>query len=361
MHKKTTKKMLSLFMAIMLLCTISIHATATQKISTFDSPDAKIHYTEKNTSNKKIKNEQNQQYELQQDNSMMDLQIRTANDDIPQQNDIQVLSIYYNEDIYIHHNKQSNMELIIDIPASPLQDMYKEMYGVSNTDEIDVMYSLPESAYVNEPNTALSITTTKNDFFKTITEEHLYSLGVIATPTYAAMIPKTRNNTFQLITKADAQISLLDLNEKTYSLGFGPYALETSTYFFEYQLSIIGYAKLMLQSIPGEQVFKRSWTTTIHFPSSTALINKDTLPQKQWFIDFSDGTYLTAFIENITESSFVLKEVLVVSESDKLLPQPLQGYKTFDITLSMPIFDVKQKPTENIVHKGSSKGGFIPK
>jgi len=248
----------------------------------------------------------------------------------------EILAIHYDEDVYLLPTGSAHLNLVIDVPPSKLQDMYRTLFGAPTDVLVDQTVDLPDEAQMIDQTTEKQVTTSKQSFYRSVTEDHLFSSGIAVQPTSSSMIPLTSTNSFTLTTSGDAQVYVKAVTDDVWHVDFGSSVLEAPEASFDYLYSLLGYAKLMMESLEGPQVFTRTWTTRIHLPQGATLVNPEVLNGKHWMMDFSEGTYLTASLTFTSDSVLVVQEVLVISESEHLLPQPIGDYKTFELEYRLP-------------------------
>jgi parallel beta-helix repeat protein len=248
----------------------------------------------------------------------------------------EILTIHYDEDIHILENGAAKVDLSLDVPQSELCNMYKEMYGVTHDVQVDEVMMIPEESKMIEKEDHTVFSTNKKSYYKSFTEEQWYSLGLYSEPYDSYLIPRNQDDSFNLATSANAQLNVQDLNDDVWTIKFGTHNDPETGGSYEYLISHVSYSKLLLESIPGNQIFKRTWTTRIHLPEKATMINRDDISGKHWLIDFLQGTYMSATISVESDSTVIIEEVLVVTEPEKINPTYFGDYKSFELQYELP-------------------------
>jgi len=240
------------------------------------------------------------------------------------------LSINYDQEIFIYENGEADFQISTNAPSSKYADMYRRMLGAPLDAEIDEVMPIPENISVSSLD-GKNMSAGRASIHTSVSGEQWFLLGLSTEITYSEMIPLGKNNECKVFFTGNAFPKVNDINNNIWTLDFGPSATQNLNNVTQYISSIIGYAKLMMKTIQGKQIFKRTWTTKIHIPNNATLLNSLILKEKNWTLDFCDGTNIVAKILIENESIIILEEKLVVTESEKVNPTPIGNYKSFEI------------------------------
>ena len=239
------------------------------------------------------------------------------------------IDLYILQDLSINQDGTGNLNISINIPASPLAEVYRESLNKTNEDEFI-------SALSEECSNLLGLSTQmvqlKIDLCDDYGEFHIYA--------YVEVIPRNLS-----IFQGES----IDV----WTICIGPM---NSTVSAKFLLTKLVFIQLLLNKLPGEQVFRSFSLTQIKLPSGAALINRDDIDRQDWFIDFGGGSYVettVSFYETI-----ILNETIVVTEQE-ITKEPaevcnsLQGYKLLTIKYSLPhlegvnVVEANDKVSEN--------------
>ena len=250
--------------------------------------------------------------------------------------DSEILSVNYDEELFILEDGTANIVSKVEVPPSELSEMYKNLYGVPDDIAVGKKLNLPEESIMTEKDGELSFSQTKDTYYKSFTEEHMYSLGACTEPYESSMIPRTKDQSFLMTTVSEAYLNIIDVTDDEWTIHIGTSNDPDSGGSFEYLISLVSYAKLLLDSIEGKQVFKRVWSTRIHLPTDAQLSNREDIAGKHWTVDLFHGTYMSATVSIISDSTIIMEETLVVTESEEINPTYFGDYKSFDLCYNLP-------------------------
>ena len=243
--------------------------------------------------------------------------------------DVELLSIHYDEDIFILDNGVAIFNISINIPDSIYAEKYKQALGVPKNVTMGQVMEIP----VNPTNASddKNMSAGRKSYYRSVSSEQWFLLGLLTEITYSEMIPLNENGECKVFLQGIAYPKINDINGDTWTLGFGPKETDNMSSVTQYVSSIVGYSKLMMETFQDEQVFKRTWTTKIHLPKDSILYNISELEEKKWTLDFCDNTYFFTDISIENESIVVIDESLVVSETDDVNPASIVNYKSFEL------------------------------
>jgi squalene-hopene/tetraprenyl-beta-curcumene cyclase len=260
-------------------------------------------------------------------------------------NTLDNLEILQNGDTYL-----MNLKHYVNIPASPLADIYRQALGASNFSTEQEM-PIPENVSVipkievgeNDGNASENIVPIREQFYKALTQEYDSSLGLDTLIVNSSMVPK--GNLGECRIYADAMVFPRVLTTipggtgDTWTLWIGP---TNTARFAEYVFTQITFLKMLLQQLPGEQVYRSFWSIRISLPDDAALLNSDEISNLSWLVDLGGGNCLEASLS--VDKSLVLNETMIVTEQNTTMPttnlcNAFQGYKSFRIEYSVPATD----------------------
>jgi len=247
-----------------------------------------------------------------------------------------ILSIHYNEEIFIHENGAANFQLEIDVPPSQYAEMYREILGAPSTATRSEVMPIPEAIKETIKDNITAVSLGKESYYHSLYREQWYQMGLPLDITYSEMIPFNDSDECSVFLKGNAYPYITDYSDDKWKVLWGPSATQNMSNVSRAMLLDIGFIKLMLNYFDGTQVFRRMWTTEIHFPESASLSNSHDLQELNWVLNFGGGTFLNAFISDVNESTIILEEVLQVTEYEDIRSTPFREYKSFNIEYTLP-------------------------
>jgi hypothetical protein len=247
-----------------------------------------------------------------------------------QRTNVEIFSLNYNETIHVLENGEAHTDISINVPPSSFTEMYRDMLGAPSDVRIGETIDIPESMNVVRENKTI-VSSGREAYYKSIMNEGWYFSGVKTEIVDSSMTPKSVKNECLVNLETNSWMQVNYAKDDLWKIAIGPSATNDIANVTEYISSVVGYSKLMLNSITGNQLFKRVWTTTIELPSKAELQNMDSINGKTWIVDFGCGTYLNAYITIETPTCVKINEVFVVSENTTVYPTPLGDYKSFEL------------------------------
>ena len=242
---------------------------------------------------------------------------------------------------------QMNLKHNVTIPASPLADIYREALGASNY-SIGEEMPIPENVTVspliavgeNLGNTSQNSLPIRKQFYEALSQEYDNSLGLDTLIVNSSMIPQGDSGECRIYADAMAFPRVLTTIPgeagDTWTLGIGP---TDSARFAGYVFTQITFLKMLLQELPGEQVYKSSYSIRISLPDGATLLKSNEISGLSWLVDLGGGNGLAASLS--VDNSLVLNETMTVTEQNTTIPMTdlctaFQGYKSFRIEYSLP-------------------------
>jgi hypothetical protein len=244
------------------------------------------------------------------------------------------LSIEYNENINILKNGKAKVDISIGVPQSKLADNYRDMLGVATNPKAGEAIPIPESEALEKEDTTI-LPVGKEGFQNSVFQEQWYSLGLITEIESSMMIPWGDDDQCRVDIEGNADLQVKELTDDKWTVNIGLFSEKDMEYKNRFISSVIGYTKLMLKSLEGEQIFKRSWSSSIILPDEATLLNKEEIDGLNWKLDFGSGTFMQATL-TIKNSVISIYEILVITENDKVNPIPTGRYKSFEIEYFLP-------------------------
>ncbi|MFX1559315.1 MAG: hypothetical protein ACFFBL_01885 [Promethearchaeota archaeon] len=120
----------------------------------------------------------------------------------------------------------------------------------------------------------------------------------------------------------------------------GPIDENTTHSAAEFIFTKIQYMILMLQSLPGDQIYTSQWQIAFDLPGGSVLQNPTELEDLTWSVDFGEGTIMQSNV-TVIAGRVILDELLNVTEgnitaSETYLAAALGNYRMFAINYTAP-------------------------
>lgn len=276
--------------------------------------------------------------------------------------DPKILSMNISENVTILENGSAQISILMDIPSSPLAEMYRKGLGApfnaTPGEAIEIPTSMPLPTHtelgenVSPDNLNFSETTinVREIFYNSVCREQKYSLGLITSISNSSMIPRGSNDEFKINLNGYSKLPIFNITKLGYKdyiwkINIGPLNLNSAT---SLTFAKIGFIKQMLESLPGEQKYKSNWTTTFILPENGTLLNGGAIEGLNWSINFGNGTLLYSSLR-VENSKIILLEQMVVTENNKTVPldqlyENFSDYKSFKINCSTSAFPTDVEP-----------------
>ncbi|MFX0091408.1 MAG: dockerin type I domain-containing protein [Candidatus Hodarchaeota archaeon] len=175
----------------------------------------------------------------------------------------------------------------------------------------------------------------KEVFYQGIVMEQLLLLGFEINVTQSKIVPWSTNNETRITLMAYSPQLAEPIIYPNWQINVGPQDANATDQAAEFVFSKIEYMMLMLQSLPGDQIYVFNWQMGVDLPSGSILLNENELNGLNWTIDFGGGTFMQA---NVTVNSgrVVVDEKMVVAErnitaTEGYLSAAFAQYKIFSI------------------------------
>jgi squalene-hopene/tetraprenyl-beta-curcumene cyclase len=239
-----------------------------------------------------------------------------------------------------------NLKHYVNIPASPLADIYRQALGASDY-SVEEEMPIPEKVTVipkiaigqNLENASENIVPVRKQFYEALYQEYDSSLGLDTLIVNSSMVPKGDSGECRIYADAMAFPRILTTIPgsagDTWVLGIGP---TNSARFAEYIFTQMTFLKMLLQQVPGEQEYRSSYSIRISFPDYATILNLDEISGLSWLVDLGGGNTLDASLS--VAESLMLNETMIVTEQNTTMPMAdlcsaFEGYKSFRIEYSI--------------------------
>ena len=261
------------------------------------------------------------------------------------------LQIVMEENVTVEENGLSKMTLFINIPSSPLAEMYRKILGAPANASVEEVMPIPESILFQ--NSTEAMIPIRNEFHKSIEQQQLNSLGFEVSISQSSMMPKSSLNEFKVWLKADALLPIVSLtNVGSYDewrvvIGSKDATTTTESVFTNLQL-----VQMMLESFAEKQEYECLWTTRIGLPADAMILNTGEISKLNWRIDFGADTYMTTTVYVQGTSTIVLEEKTVIAEEEitatsEYVCNALSEYGVFNVELLLPHSESTYSASQN--------------
>jgi squalene-hopene/tetraprenyl-beta-curcumene cyclase len=253
------------------------------------------------------------------------------------------------ENIKILQDGSVDISFLINIPSSPLADIYRQALSVSAA-AVEEKVPIPENAILTsttkigenvefkELNTTETLVPVREKFYDAICQENDISLGLDTKILNSYVVPYGNDGGCRIYLEGCASPRFLNITESedndTWVIGFGQ---ANSTTLAGYLIAKIAFIKILMEKLPGAQTYKSSSSIKINIPDNATLLNYDELAGLNWFVDLGGGSYLEA---SFSVEAMTLNETLYVTEQDITISAPelckvLNDYKLFKVKYAL--------------------------
>ena len=278
----------------------------------------------------------------------------------------EILSINITENVTILKNGSAHVSILMNIPSSPLAEIYKKGLGASSNatmgETMEIPTSMPllthteigENVSPDDLNFSETTINVRERFYNSVCREQKYSFGIITSISNSTMIPRGIHDEFKIYLNGYSRLPIFNIT----STSNGDYIWEINikprnSIMLNSAASLlftkIGFIKQMLESLPGEQKFKSNWTTTFILPENGTILNTGVIEGLNWTINFGNGTLLYSSLRVENSSKIILLEQMVVTEGNETvsldqLYENFSDYKSFKINCSISTFPIDVEP-----------------
>ncbi len=192
----------------------------------------------------------------------------------------------------------------------------------------------------------------KQSLYEGISMEQLILLGFDVSIYDSKTIPWSTNNETKVTLLASTPQLADFIGGTDWQIRVGPIDENTTNSAAEFIFTKIQYMMLMLQSIPGDQIYTSRWQIVFNLPSGSVLQDQTKLENLNWTVDFGEGTIMQANV-SVIANRVIIDELLNVTEgnitaSETYLSAALGTYRMFAInyTYTAPLLLTELQRTE---------------
>jgi archaellum component FlaG (FlaF/FlaG flagellin family) len=198
-----------------------------------------------------------------------------------------------------------------------------------------VAYAQLDYGGVSAPQVQQNSAPVKQSLYEGVSMEQLVLLGFDISIYDSKTIPWSTNNETVITLLASTSQLAEYIGGTDWQIRVGPIDENTTNSAAEFIFTKIQYMMLMLQSIPGDQIYTSRWEIAFDLPPSGVLQNPSGLENLNWTVDFGEGTIMQASVAVIA-GRVIVSELLNVTEgnitaSETYLATALETYRMFSI------------------------------
>ncbi|MFW9910602.1 MAG: dockerin type I domain-containing protein, partial [Candidatus Thorarchaeota archaeon] len=198
-----------------------------------------------------------------------------------------------------------------------------------------VAYAQLDFGGIAPPAAQSEVEPVREGYHQGIVMEQLILLGFDMNITDSKIVPySTSNITTITLTASSSHLSDL-IGPPNWQIRVGPTTDNLTSIAAEFIFTKIQYMMLLLQSIPGDQIYKTSWQIGFELPAGSTLLDEGVLDALEWTIDFGEGTFMQANV-SVSSGRVIVNETMVVTEhnitaTEAYLISALGNYRKFAI------------------------------
>jgi hypothetical protein len=175
----------------------------------------------------------------------------------------------------------------------------------------------------------------RQPLYEGVSMEQLVLLGFDISINDSKTVPWGTNNETTITLLANTPQLAEFIGGTDWRIRVGPIDENTTNSAAEFIFTKIQYMMLMLQSIPGDQIYTSRWEIAFDLPLGSVLQNPIGLENLNWTVDFGEGTIMQANVTVIADR-VIVSELLNVTEgnitaSETYLAAALETYRMFSI------------------------------
>jgi len=175
----------------------------------------------------------------------------------------------------------------------------------------------------------------KQSLYEGFSMEQLILLGFDVSIYDSKTTPWTTSNETIITLQANSLQLAEFIGGSDWQIRVGPIDENTTNSAAEFIFTKIQYMMLMLQSIPGDQVYSSQWQIAFDLPIGSVLQNPAELEDLTWTVDFGEGTIMQSNV-TVIAGRVIVDELLNVTEgnitaSETYLATQLGNYRMFSI------------------------------
>ncbi|MFW9962509.1 MAG: hypothetical protein ACFFCX_03035 [Candidatus Sifarchaeia archaeon] len=199
----------------------------------------------------------------------------------------------------------------------------------------EVTYAQLDFGGVPPPQVQQSSAPVKQSLYEGFSMEQLILLGFDVSIYDSKTTPWTTSNETIITLQANSLQLAEFIGGSDWQIRVGPIDENTTNSAAEFIFTKIQYMMLMLQSIPGDQVYSSQWQIAFDLPIGSVLQNPAELEDLTWTVDFGEGTIMQSNV-TVIAGRVIVDELLNVTEgnitaSETYLATELGNYRMFSI------------------------------
>ncbi|OGS49952.1 MAG: hypothetical protein A3K65_04505 [Euryarchaeota archaeon RBG_16_68_12] len=252
----------------------------------------------------------------------------------------QVLRMATVENVAILESGDAQIGLLINIAPGQLADMYRSVLAAPADAGVGEEMPIPENKTVIG-----GVIPVRDEFVYSIKKEQKQTFGFELSSFDTTMVPNTEKNGIIVRVSASASTQVAGFtdvgSDVRWEILVGPKddnaTAEAAGSFF----TKFAFARMMLESLEGVQVYEASRSTRIRLPVGATLLNGGDLDGRSWVVNFGGGTSATVSVFLDGPSTVLIDEKTVVAEqSITAAPtevfEAFRGYGVFRIQYQLP-------------------------
>lgn len=277
-----------------------------------------------------------------------------------EQSSVEYLRLSTMEDMTVLENGTVQQEILMNVTSPRLAEIYRELLAAPPDADVEEEMPIPQYRTVQSgsgENATEVLIPVREEFYKSLVKEQRLSAGLVTNVSECKMVARGMGNECRVSIFAQATFEIVNVtrigSEMLWQIPIGPVDAASFTEFF---LTKVIFARQMLESLPGEQIYENSKRTRIRLPMNATLLNSEELTQLSWKIDFGGSTYLESSVSLEETSILVVDEKIVITEHDitadpEYIQEAFSSYKSCKIEylLSCSGFEYPEAKKSNVV------------
>ena len=265
--------------------------------------------------------------------------------------DSDTIVLYSNVKIVVLRDGAVNLLIAIVVPDSPLADIYRRTFGVSevNTgEEMQIPYEVKLKPKLELDGEVLdgsissdAAITVRKDFYEAISRDFECSLGLKINIIDSKIVPRSSSGECKIYLNATGFPKIVSVNSSnpldSWKINFGP---PDSTAYASHIMTQMAFIRLLLEQIDGEQKYKSFTNIEINLPEDAELLNGNWLNGRRWSVYLDCGARMDAIL-SVSDKVLLVNETFVVVENEISSfggnsEEEFQNYKKFEISYTLP-------------------------
>ncbi|MFW9810440.1 MAG: hypothetical protein ACFFE6_13760 [Candidatus Thorarchaeota archaeon] len=199
----------------------------------------------------------------------------------------------------------------------------------------EVTYAQLDFGGVPAPSEQQNSAPVKQSLYEGFSMEQLVLLGFDVSIYDSKTTPWSASNETIVTLQASSDQIAEFLGGTDWRIRVGPIDENATNSAAEFIFTKIQYMMLMLQSLPGDQIYASHWQIAFDLPGGSVLQNPTELEDLTWTVDFGEGTIMQANV-TVIAGRVIVDELLSVTEgnitaSETYLATALGNYRMFSI------------------------------